>query len=44
MQVASIKNPPIHIPVLKKEVLSFLDIKPNGTAAKNPQPGCCPTQ
>ena len=30
MQVASIKNPPIHIPVLKKEVLSFLDIKPDG--------------
>ena len=30
MQVVSIENPPVHIPVLKKEVISFLDIKPNG--------------
>ena len=30
MQVISINNPPIHIPVLKNEVISFLDIKPDG--------------
>ena len=30
MQAASIKNPPTHIPVLEKEVISFLDIKSNG--------------
>ena len=30
MQIASINNTPIHIPVLKDEIISFLNIKPDG--------------
>ena len=30
MQSISSENTPIHIPVLKKEVISFLDIQPDG--------------